>query len=250
VEWFSAAGELGAALRHLRALETLAPRHNRFPRRRREAWALQWRPEAPDQPVLARDLGEAAADAAWGTLYGPFRSRGDALAALRGLAREHRLCATLLGLESQTPCSGYASGACNGACIGREKPVAHHLRMMRALLRLRMRPWPFAGPAVIVEQDAACTRTELHLADAWRYLGSARTEAELHELVRTRGSLSGREAPNVRASLGLPTAREQQWAYGPPSLPAFDVDVYRLLTRALHDDRRFRVVDLSAVRTA
>ncbi|HEU5282992.1 MAG TPA: exonuclease domain-containing protein, partial [Burkholderiales bacterium] len=46
VEWFSTAGDLGAALRHLRALGTLAPRHNRLPRRRRQAWALQWRPEA------------------------------------------------------------------------------------------------------------------------------------------------------------------------------------------------------------
>jgi hypothetical protein len=102
---------------------------------------------------------------------------------------------------------------------------------------------------VIVEQDAACTRTELHLADAWRHLGSARTEAELHELVRAGGSLSGREPPDVRAGPGLPT-REGQWASGPPSLPAFDVDVYRLLTRALHDGRRFRVVDLSAVRAS
>jgi hypothetical protein len=121
---------------------------------------------------------------------------------------------------------------------------------MRAMLRLRMHPWPFAGPAVIVEQDAACTRTELHLVDAWRYLGSARTEAELHELVRTGGSLPRREAPHVRASSGLRTAREEQWACGPSSLPTFDVDVYRLLTRALHDDRRFRVVDLSAARAS
>jgi hypothetical protein len=103
---------------------------------------------------------------------------------------------------------------------------------------------------VIVEQDTARIRTELHLADAWRYLGSVRTEAELHELVRPGGSLSGRETPNVRAGPGLATAREEQRAYGPPSLPAFDVDVYRLLTRALHDDRRFRVVDLSAVRAS
>jgi hypothetical protein len=181
VEWFSTAGELGAALHQLRALETLEPRHNRPHRQRREAWALQWRPETAEQPVGVRDLDESAEAAAWDTLYGPFRSRADALAALRGLAREHRLCPTVLGLESQSPCSAHAAGACIGACIGRETRAAHNLRLMQGLLRLRMRPWPYAGAVAIVEQDAARTRTELHVVNAWRHLASVRTEAELQE---------------------------------------------------------------------
>jgi DNA polymerase-3 subunit epsilon len=251
VEWFSTAGELGAALRHLRALETLAPRHNRPARQRREAWALHWRPEAANEPVRVRDLEEAADDAAWRTLYGPFRSRADALAALRGLAREHRLCATVLGLESQAPCSAHAAGACNGACIGREKRAAHNLRLMQALLRLRMRAWPYTGAVVIVEQDPARTRRELHLVNAWRYLGSAQTDAELHELMRASHSFpTGEEEPGMRANGPFPAAAEGPEVRPKPALPPFEMDVYRLLTRALDDNRRFQVVDLSAIRAS
>jgi DNA polymerase-3 subunit epsilon len=236
VEWFSTAGQLGAALRHLRAVERLAPRHNRPARRRREAWALQWRPEAADQPVQVRDLEAAPDDAAWDTLYGPFRSRADALAALRGLAREHRLCTTAIGLESEAPCSAYAAGTCRGACIGQEKRPAHNLRLMQALLRLRMRAWPYAGAVAIVEQDAACTRSELHLVEAWRYLGSGQSEAELHELARPGLCAHAESGEEARRPAGR-------------SLPAFDVDVYRLLMRALDDSRRFQVVDLSDMRS-
>jgi hypothetical protein len=35
-----------------------------------------------------------------------------------------------------------------------------------------------------------------------------------------------------------------------PALPPFEMDVYRLLTRALDDNRRFQVVDLSAIRAS
>jgi DNA polymerase-3 subunit epsilon len=247
VEWFSTAGELGAALRHLHALETLAPRHNRPARQRREAWALDWRPEAADEPVRVRDLDGSADDPApWDTLYGPFRSRADALAALRGLAREHRLCATVLGLESQSPCSAHAAGACNGACVGRETRAAHTLRLMQGLLRLRMRGWPYPGAVAIVEQDPARTRTELHVANAWRYLGSARTEAEVQELMQTGWWLPGGEELGTGASSPLPAAGEEPRLRG--KLPTFDIDVYRLLVRALDDKHRHRVIDLSANR--
>jgi DNA polymerase-3 subunit epsilon len=220
LEWFPAAGELGAALRHYRLLESLAPRHNRRPRQRREAWVLAWRPETAEAPVAVVDLNADEAVPGEGTIasgdwYGPFRSRADAMAALRGLAREHRLCATAVGLEGAAPCSARAHGQCGGLCTGDEKPAAHALRLMQALSRLRMRPWPWPGAVALAEQDPAHTRSELHLLHAWRYLGSADALGELRELAQR--------------------AR---------SLPPFDVDVYRLLSRALTHDSRARVVEL------
>ena len=46
LEWFTTAGPLGTALRQLRLIESLAPRHNRPPRARNEAWAVHWDPAA------------------------------------------------------------------------------------------------------------------------------------------------------------------------------------------------------------
>jgi DNA polymerase-3 subunit epsilon len=67
---------------------------------------------------------------------------------------------------------------------------------MAALDRLRVVPWPFAGPAWLREGDEAL------LFDAWRHLGSARDDAELAEL------------------LGQP-------------LPTFERDVYLILQAAV-----------------
>jgi DNA polymerase-3 subunit epsilon len=58
--------------------------------------------------------------------------------------------------------------------------------------------------------------SEIHVLDQWRYLGSARTETELAELLEQR------------------------------SLPPFDIDHYRLLTRHLSRARHaLPIVDLT-----
>ena len=66
---------------------------------------------------------------------------------------------------------------------------------MAALGKLRVEPWPFAGPACIREGD------DLHLIDRWRHLGTVSADADMHD---------------------LPDA----------ALPVFDQDNYRLLLKA------------------
>ncbi len=214
LEWSTSAGPLGAALRQLRLIESLAPRPNRPPRSRSEAWALHWDPAG--EAVELVDLqatGHRATD-----LFGPFRSQRDALAALRGLSREHALCPQALGLEpGRGACSAYALNQCHGVCSGKETRAAHTLRLAQALARLRLAAWPFPGPIAIVEEDPLGLRRELHVADDWRYLGSAGEPAQAHELVaETR------------------------------HLPAFDVDIFRILVRALADSGRYRIERLAA----
>jgi DNA polymerase-3 subunit epsilon len=197
----------------MRLIEAHAPRHNRSPRRQRDAVALRWRPERGSgvDVVDLRDDAPVRDD-----LYGPFRSRADALCALRGLAREHRLCPIALTLESGSgPCSAHAAGYCRGICLGGESAVAHMLRVGLALRRLRIPAWPFPGPIAIVEEDPARSVCEYHVAVDWRYLGSARDADELTELA----------------------------AAAPPPL---DVDTYRILQRALRDTPPTRVIDLTA----
>jgi DNA polymerase-3 subunit epsilon len=217
IDWTPTAGELGAALRHLRLVDTLAPRHNRRPRNGREAWALSWDPQGdPGKPLGTVDLNEVHEDRI-GELFGPFASRANALAALRGLTREHGLCPRLAGLEPGTgACSQQPQGLCRGACIGRESAAAHMLRLAQALVRLRIAEWPFPGPAGLLERDAECTRSELHVVRGWRYVGSARTPDDAAEVV--------------------------EQAHRPPP---FDVEVYRVLRSALQGERRCKAIDLS-----
>jgi DNA polymerase-3 subunit epsilon len=79
---------------------------------------------------------------------------------------------------------------------------------------MRIPDWPYAGPVAILERDFARTRTELHVARDWRYLGSAREASEVPELLK-------------------PTM----------PLPAFDIDVFRLLQRCFQDPKRYRLID-------
>jgi DNA polymerase III subunit epsilon len=214
LEWFTTGGPLGTALRQLRLIESLAPRHNRPPRVQHEAWAVHWDPAADAVALIDLQAGGGPST----DLFGPFRSRRDALAALRGLSREHALCPQVLGLESSSgPCSAHASLQCRGVCAGKESRAAHTLRLAQALTRLRLAAWPFPGPIAIVEQDSLGTRRELHVADDWRYLGSAGSPAEAREL-----------------------AAESR------RLPPFDVDIFRVLARALADTGRYRIERLAA----
>jgi len=212
LEWNETAGALGAALREIALLRELRPLYNR-----RQAaapgWSLRWEPGAQ---VEAMPL-DSEQDIACASLYGVFRSRADAWTALRGLARSYALCGILLGLEAGPgPCSSFTSGACHGACVGRETAAQHMMRLAGALARLRVRPWPFSGRIALRETDPYRAMSEIHVLDQWRYLGSARTDDELAALLEQR------------------------------DLPLFDVDRYRLLNRHLTDTRRgSELIDLA-----
>jgi DNA polymerase-3 subunit epsilon len=75
--------------------------------------------------------------------------------------------------------------------------------------------WPHRTPLGIVERDARGERSEVHVVDRWRYLGTACSEADIGELLDGRAS-----AP-------------------------FDPEHYRILERHL-GRRRARVVELAA----
>ncbi len=220
IEWQSTAGELGASLHQLRRVEAEAPLHNRPPRGSREAWALHWHPDlSGGSSVVPVDLN--ANDTPDLDLFGPFRSRADALAALRGLTREHGLCAVAVGLESPgQACSGVPRNACAGVCEGRETHARHAMRLMQALQRLRLPAWPYPGLVALVEEDSLTGRQELHVLDRWRHLASVANEHELG-----------------------------QWLERRASSPRFDVDVFRLLRRAVErGNHRLRRLDAMETR--
>ena len=199
IECIETGGEIGALLKEAALIKALQPIHNRHLRRNEEVcfWQLvearpgEWRPHL----VLAGELDFRQQE----HLYGPFKSARDAKKSLTELAREHGLCHALLGLEKvkpRKPCFAHQLQQCRGVCVGKEPASFHSARLMAALGRQRLVPWPFTGPAWIREGD------EVHLIDHWRHLGTARSEADLHELLET-------------------------------TPPAFDRDTYRILVKAV-----------------
>ena len=210
IEWICAEGEIGALLEEAQLVKRLQPTHNRQLRRNRElcAWRLSGGAAGGSDAADAdADAGQwielvHAGDLAFGRqdrLYGLFRSRREATERLRTLAAEHALCPALLGLEKLPPgrrCFARQLGKCRGACCGDEPRQAHGLRLLEALRGLELQAWPHEGPVALREGGT------LHVLDGWRYLGAARDEAQAAALLR-----SGR--------------------------PAFDLDIHRILQKAM-----------------
>jgi DNA polymerase-3 subunit epsilon len=142
--------------------------------------------------------------AAFSSLYGAYRSKRQALDALRTLCETHNLCPQRLGLESgKGACFASQIGKCKGVCAGRENPALHRLRLQLALTGEQLQAWPFAGPIGIREFDARSGRTDIHVFEQWCHLSTAHDDEELQAALQTRQAL------------------------------AFDVDTYRLLLKRL-----------------
>lgn len=218
LEWRETAGEVGALLLEAQLIKDLQPIHNRMLRRERGLCAWQLRPAASGhlQPVLTyaseQDFGQAD------RLYGLFSSRRKAESTLRELAESHRLCLVLLGLENRTqahkPCFARQLHRCNGACVGAESIELHQARLEAALIKLKIKTWPYAAAVGLVE-TAGDGRQDVHVVHNWCCLGTARSENDVWNLLN--------EAP---------------------ARPAFDADTYKILTRAL-TRRQVRVRILS-----
>ncbi len=184
VEWREAAGELGARLHEI-ALAKAA--------RRTCAdlcsWQLIEHEKGDFRPrlVSADEIDFARSD----NLFGLYATRREAQHALRKLAEAHRLCHTLLGLgtgKSGEGCAAYKQRNCRGACIGKESPSLHSVRLMTALAKYKLQSWPYPVPIALVERDEFGMREDFHVIDGWRYLGMASSETELHAILENKGS--------------------------------------------------------------
>ena len=216
IDWKRTAGELGALLLEARLVKELTPEFNRQLRAAEGlcGFAFDGRrlrfagPHEIDGDTLPY-------------VYGVFRTKRAAMQALRLLADEHRLCLQALGFESgpQHACFRHQLGRCAGVCAGRESVHLHHARLAAALASWKAADWPHEGPLGIVEKDRTGEETEVHVVDRWCYLGAARSDAEVAELLE--GGRRGR----------------------------FDFDHYRILARHL-GKRGVRTVRLAAPCTA
>ncbi len=207
IEVRETAGEIGALLLEAQLVKDLQPVHNRLLRRQGDlcAWCLKEDDKGRTQPVLTyaseQDFGRAD------RLYGLFSSKRKAETALREMAESHQLCLVQLGLEKQAgtnkPCFGWQLKRCKGVCVGKEAESFHRARLEAALSSLHVKTWPHAGAVGLVERFGD-DRTDIHVVNNWCYLGTARSEHELHSLLEHA-----------------------------PARPAFDLDTYKILSRAM-----------------
>lgn len=200
VEWIETAGELGALLLEARLVKELMPTHNRQLRKQGEL--CTWQLSAEGEGALLRPRLLMAGEATREQLeqcHGLFKSPRIATNTLKSIADEAHLCHAVLGLEkvkAGKPCFGYQIHTCTGVCVGEESPLSHNLRLLEALVSLKLRPWPYAGPVGLREGD------EIHVIDGWCYLGTARSDEEMVDVL-------GRMKP------------------------AFDGDIYKVLVKLL-----------------
>lgn len=205
IEWRRTCGELGALLLESRLVKDLLPVFNRQLRRASDlcGFALQ-----PQGLRLARAAEIDAGNV--GDLHGVFRSKRAALDALRGLADEHGLCLQALGFERVRrtgACFRHQVRRCAGLCAGKETLAAHQGRLVAALARLKRVAWPWRGPIGVIEHDRERGATDVHVIHQWCWLGTAKDDAEVHELL------------------------------GESRQPCFDLDQYRILARHLNGGR-------------
>jgi DNA polymerase-3 subunit epsilon len=206
IEWRETAGELGALLLEARLVKEMQPIHNQRLRRENDlcSWQLVDSPKGGKTLVL-----KYAADIDFGreaNLYGTFTSQRKAVESLRNLADAYDLCLVQLGLEKPargkaSPCFGYQLKKCRGVCVGKESHIQHNMRLMEALAKLKLKTWPYPGAIAIKETYGL--RDEVHLVDHWCYLGTARSESDLDDILSGAGD------------------------------PMFDLDTYKILLKHL-----------------
>ena len=206
IDWRETAGEIGALLLEAQLVKDLQPVHNRLLRRQGDlcAWRLKEDAHGHILPTLTfaseQDFGRAD------RLYGLFSSKRKAESTLRELAESHQLCLVQLGLENRSgpnkPCFAWQLKRCKGVCCGREDASFHRARLEAALANLHVRTWPYAGAVGLVETLGE--RTDVHVVSNWCYLGTAHTEDQVWSLLGDA-----------------------------PSRPAFDLDTYKILSKAL-----------------
>lgn len=219
VETTQTAGELGALLLELKQIKQLKPLYNRRSRAAKSLVSIALTTNADG--YLQAELARSVQPEQLGDYFGLFRSKKDALGALRGIAGRNDLCGKLLGLEpaGPGPCFQRSLGRCKGACEAAEDTIRYNLRVQIAFHGLRLKTWPWAGPVAIVEENADADRSDYLIVWNWIHLATLHTVADLQDF----------ELGNEPVT--------------------FDLDSYKLLVKALlgKDRNQHRIIELPAI---
>ncbi len=175
-------GELGALLLESSLIKKLYPLYNRQLRVSSKLVAVQKNEDSNGYMRVNLSTVAKIAPSDLTSLLTISKSKRQAKEFLTYLAKEHSLCAKLLGLEKTVgACFYHKLGICSGACIGRESVAKYNLRCLEAFGETVIRPWPFKGPIMIQERDEVAQVSEGFVVDNWCYLGKVRWEDDALE---------------------------------------------------------------------
>ena len=213
VEWLETAGDFSTLLLESRLVKERQPIHNRQLRNERQLFSWKLNANVDANPVLAL-VSEGEINPAefgrlgFGQLFGTFKSKRQAIEALRKIAEAHQLCPQVLGLETgKGACFASQIKRCKGVCCGRESPEMHYLRLQQALITHKLKAWPFAGKIGIREHSSENDKTQIHIFEHWCYLGVVENEADFTENLQQKTDFK------------------------------FDLDTYKLLLKAFNSQK-------------
>ena len=215
IEWIETAGELGALLLESRLVKERQPIYNRQLRRERQlcTWQIHSDPEATPQLSLVNESD--IVPEMLSNLFGTFKSKKQAIEALRNLADVHSLCPKILGLESgKGRCFASQLKKCRGVCDGKESKISHHLRLLQALSIHRLKAWPFQNKIGVREYCEVTGKTDIHIFEQWCHLNTVNDESDFNEAMNSKTIFS------------------------------FDHDTYKLLSKAFSSNK-YQVFKLS-----
>lgn len=175
VEARPTAGELGALLLESKLIKELRPVYNVVSRRHRDLVIARkvTTPEGYARIELEEIDSINPGDAAF--ILAIFKHMKQAKEFLERIAREHRLCHKLAGLQrTNSYCFAYHLHQCNGACRGEEEPALYNARVDMAFAERRIKAWPFGGAILIEERDEFTGEGEVFLVDQWCLISSFR----------------------------------------------------------------------------
>lgn len=167
ISFITTAGALGALLLEAQLIKQQLPLFNKRLRRSKQLCSLRIG-DGRVMIVYAKEIDFAVTP----NLYGLFANRSTALAKLRVIADEQRLCYGKLGIDKLpvgAACFRFSLGKCAGACCGAESEQQHGQRLVTALEQIRINCWPYTGRVALEEQGDSLR--QYHVIDNWFYLG-------------------------------------------------------------------------------
>ena len=176
IEYRETAGELGALLLESTLIKEHQPIFNRLLRQSRKMPVLLKRTDKNGyNTVEIKELNEIDSTRI-DEILGVFRTLKQTKDFLYKVAKEHKLCPKIMGMEKgKGLCFNYHLNLCPGACGNKEPNLKYNLRFDEGFYSKKIRPWNFNRPIIIKEEG---DNSEAHLIDKWCYLGSIKSEEE------------------------------------------------------------------------
>lgn len=176
IEFEQTSGELGALLTESSRIKSLQPIYNRVLRDTKLFIIGRYAKNGKGYYEVMLETVKSIGPDDVGQIIGIFKSVKQAKSSLDTLCKEARLCGKLLHLENgRGACFLSKLNICNGACVGKESPDLYNARLLEAFESMRIHPWPYEKPIVIVEQDGE--EGEGFIVDNWCLTGKVRYDS-------------------------------------------------------------------------